>query len=207
MVIENGKWTVYVHINKANGKMYVGVTSEQYPKHRWGSKGINYRGCVKFYHAIQKYGWNSFEHFIFAKNLTQQEASHTESLLIKLFDTIDNGYNQEPGGVNQGPRSDEARRKIKEARARQVITREAIEKTAAAHRGTRQSDETKAAISRGNRLARGRKVMCIETGFIYASVAEASEKTGWTVGQIGNSARRNHLNAPSRNRGPHWKYV
>ena len=53
---ENNKWTVYIHVNKTNGKCYVGITTQK-PYDRWGSNGCNYKGQV-FYNAIRKYGWD-----------------------------------------------------------------------------------------------------------------------------------------------------
>lgn len=60
MIIKNGNYTVYVHVNKINGKMYVGITS-QTVEQRW-RQGKGYKHCVFFYRAIEKYGWDGFEH-------------------------------------------------------------------------------------------------------------------------------------------------
>ena len=34
-------WTVYMHVNKINGKKYVGITSQK-PEERWKNNGIGY---------------------------------------------------------------------------------------------------------------------------------------------------------------------
>lgn len=98
MEIYNGKYCVYVHTNKVNGKMYVGQTCQK-PEYRW-SNGTGYTGSTYFYRAIQKYGWNNFEHEVVASNLTKEEADNFERLLIKMFNTTDgnNGYNLTDGG-------------------------------------------------------------------------------------------------------------
>ena len=36
------KWTVYVHMNKTNGKVYVGITSKNPPERRWQGEGSGY---------------------------------------------------------------------------------------------------------------------------------------------------------------------
>ena len=164
MIIENGIWTVYIHINKTTNKPYVGITSEKNPENRWGSNGINYRGCSKLWNAICKYGWKDFEHYIFARNLTKEEASNMEMLLIARLGSIRNGYNIEPGGINQGPRSEEAICKLREARKRQIITPEQYEKGAAKRRGKKHSDEWRKHQSEGMRKRMGTSVLCIETG-------------------------------------------
>lgn len=95
MEINNDTWSVYIHIFP-NNKYYVGITSIS-PEERWGKGGCNY---IKqsVYNAIQKYGWENIEHFIFAKNLTQAEASQMEQLLIEKLDSYKNGYNNTFGG-------------------------------------------------------------------------------------------------------------
>lgn len=207
MIIENGKWTVYVHINKTTNKPYVGITSEKNPENRWGSKGINYRGCIKLWYAITKYGWDDFEHYIFARNLTQEEANNMEILLIKKLDSINNGYNVEPGGVNQGPRSPEAIQKLREARLRQVITPEQYEKGAAKRRGKKFSEERKSNLKKALRSSLGIPVICIETGKWYESSTAAAEETGLLASNIRASAKRFEEGIASRNRGLHWKYA
>lgn len=108
-------WTVYVHINKFNGKKYVGITSNK-PERRWGSNGCNYSDGV-FRYAIKKYGWDGFEHEIIAENLTEKESKQFEITLIRELDTHvknGNGYNCTDGG--DGTKgyipNDETKRKI-----------------------------------------------------------------------------------------------
>lgn len=67
------KFCVYKHTNRINGKVYIGITSQKVQE-RWGSQGQKYKGSTYFYHAIQKYGWDNFDHEILFTNLTQAEA-------------------------------------------------------------------------------------------------------------------------------------
>lgn len=88
-------WTVYAHINKINGKSYIGITS-QTPEERWGINGSRYlrtnkRGRYhqpKFAYAIKKYGWDNFDHVILKNNLIKDEACKTEQEFILLWNTI-----------------------------------------------------------------------------------------------------------------------
>ena len=84
---ENRKWCVYMHTNKINNKVYVGQTCQQPPEKRWGQNGYKYSNNEYFYRAIQKYGWDNFEHIIFAEDLTKKDADNMEILLIKLYNT------------------------------------------------------------------------------------------------------------------------
>lgn len=115
MEIFNGKYCVYVHINNADGKKYVGQTCKK-PEHRWNN-GKGYRYNKHFWNAIQKYGWENFEHEIIASNLTLAEANNFEELLIKELDTLNpkKGYNLVAGGENHSV-SDITRERQRESR-------------------------------------------------------------------------------------------
>lgn len=88
-----------MHINKINQKRYIGITREK-PEYRWGKNGKRYIASPHFYNAIQKYGWDNFEHVIYKENLTKNEAFDMERNLIKEYKTTDEnyGYNISEGG-------------------------------------------------------------------------------------------------------------
>ena len=67
---------MYWHKNKINGKLYIGMTKDI--KKRWVGSGSQYKGCTYFYNAIQKYGWDNFEHEILYNDLIYQEAINKE---------------------------------------------------------------------------------------------------------------------------------
>ncbi len=88
-----------MHKLKLDGRVYIGQTCMSL-KQRSGRNGHRYKNCPKFYNAIQKYGWNNFEHIILETKLTQQEANRKEQYWIKIFNSIQNGYNIQAGGHN-----------------------------------------------------------------------------------------------------------
>lgn len=100
IILIDRRWFLYVHINKVNGKRYVGITSKKRPEWRWGKDGSNYKHTAHFQYAIEKYGWDNFQHIILEKNLTKSEASNLEVMLIKAWRTQDQdyGYNFQIGG-------------------------------------------------------------------------------------------------------------
>ena len=55
----------------------------QEPEKRWGVNGRNYKSSPHFYSAIQKYGWDNFEHNILFTNLTKEEACLKEEEKIQ----------------------------------------------------------------------------------------------------------------------------
>ena len=107
---------MYAHINKINGKIYIGQTRLK-PEKRWRN-GNGYKESVLFWRAIQKYGWDNFDHEIIASNLTKEEADNFERLLIDKLQTQNNkfGYNLTGGGDGSGgtQMSKESRQKMSE---------------------------------------------------------------------------------------------
>lgn len=89
-----------MHINKTNQKRYIGVTKKP-PQKRWGLNGINYKKQSYFYNAIQKYGWDNFEHIVVKENLSKTEAFELEKEYIKKYSSNnhDYGYNICSGGI------------------------------------------------------------------------------------------------------------
>ena len=55
-------YTVYMHTSPSN-KRYIGVTKQK-PISRWRTDGSGYKHNKHFWNAIQKYGWDNFEHII-----------------------------------------------------------------------------------------------------------------------------------------------
>lgn len=100
MVNQDKKYAVYKHVNKVDGKVYIGQTCMK-PEYRWRN-GNGYINNSYFYNAIQKYSWDNFEHIIIANNLTQNEANAMEEEMIKKHRSTDRdkGYNIMFGGDN-----------------------------------------------------------------------------------------------------------
>ncbi|WP_273706086.1 GIY-YIG nuclease family protein [Leuconostoc mesenteroides] len=95
---------LYKHINKKNGKVYIGITKD--PAKRWSFNGIYYRPKGKenpnrpFWNAIKKYGFDNFEHIILESGLTFEEAIEREIKTIAQYKATDSsfGYNVSKGG-------------------------------------------------------------------------------------------------------------
>ena len=113
MLKAKNNYTVYMHKNKINNKVYIGITKTK-PKYRWSNgKGYNNQYFKK---AINKYGWNNFEHIILFEKLTQEQAEQKEIKLIDYYKSTEKefGYNISKGGmVNNGvPCKEETKKKI-----------------------------------------------------------------------------------------------
>lgn len=108
---------VYIHINKINEKVYIGQTCKSF-KSRCGVKGKNYKNSTHFWNAINKYGWNNFEHNILYTNLTGNEANEIERQLILKYNSNNQnyGYNMDDGGNNGNKKSEETKNKLRKSK-------------------------------------------------------------------------------------------
>lgn len=143
--ITHSTWTMYVHINKINGKRYVGITSLNI-NDRWRN-GDGYKKQI-FGRAIEKYGWDNFEHIIVADGLTADIANEMEKTLISEWKTQDSqyGYNivDGGGGICGYKFTDESRRKMSESAKNRNICYETRKKHPPI------SDETRKKMSENN---------------------------------------------------------
>lgn len=143
-------WRVYIHENKINHKRYVGVTCRD-PKSRWAN-GKGYRRpseqTTKYSHfdnAIEKYGWDGFEHIIVAEGLTKFQAAEMEKALIAKYDTTnpERGYNVTRGGdgTSGACHTEETKQTLS------VIAKKRVEKTGIVNfKGQHHSEDTKAKL-------------------------------------------------------------
>lgn len=182
---------VYAHINKINGKMYIGITKAK-TSQRWRN-GKGYRHNKYFNNSIKKYGWDNFDHEIIASNLTKEEAENFEIALIREFDTTNNlkGYNISLGG---GLVSEETREKL-----------------------SKSVKESHADVSGENNPMYGRygadnpnskKVICITTMKVYDSVTLAQEDTNIQATNISACCIGKQFYAGKNNQGDKlvWQY-
>lgn len=152
-----GKYRVYVHVNKINGKIYIGQTCNSLYVRSGHGSGIGYKHCAHFYNAIKKYGWDNFEHIILVDNISLEMANIIEEELISKYNSMDRniGYNMMSGGGNKVRRqevtdriaeknrhpSEETRRKMSIASKKRVMTPELKEKIRQSNIGKKRSEE------------------------------------------------------------------
>ena len=121
-------YCVYAHINRANGKIYFGIT-KGYCKNRWRS-GSGYAKSTKFYPAIKKYGWDGFYHVVILRYLSEEEATYLEKSYIRLYNTTNRefGYNTDKGGKLSSFSARVKRKKIAERQMRPIICLETMQR-------------------------------------------------------------------------------
>ena len=130
------KYFVYEHINKINGKIYIGVTC-QAPHLRWGNNGCHYKDNEHFYRAMQKYGWNNFDHIILFENLSVESASKLEYELIQRYHSnrADYGYNHASGGIDSFTFNEDSKLKMRNAKLGRKLSQSTKSKISQANSG------------------------------------------------------------------------
>ena len=187
----NECFTVYMHVNKYNGKRYIGITSGN-PIRRWNN-GNGYYKNKHFHDAIQKYGWGGFDHLILFSGMDKETACNVEQWLIAEYKTTDKryGYNLTTGGEHF-KHSEESKRLMSENRkgkGHKKRTPEQIQRMKDNHSGGAEK------IS----------VYCVENGKRYASINDAARDTGINKKQISGCCRKvPHYNTAG---GYHWDYA
>lgn len=193
---------VYKH-TLFDGRAYIGITCQPLSR-RWRD-GEGYKNSSYFYKAIQKYGWDAFEHEVLFNNLTEEEAIAKEKELIAEYQTQDRayGFNLTGGGEGMFNASPEVRRRIGENSRRINTGRHHSEETKqkmAAHMTGSQNPNYRGRLMTPDRIeqireigkrpksektrrkmsksAKKHRVMCVETGQVFESMKEAAEAMG-----------------------------
>ena len=204
-------YTVYEHISPS-GKRYIGITSNN-PNRRWGANGQGYSKQSKFFNAILKYGWDNFQHNILYSNLTANEASQKEQELIKYYNTIENGYNCEPGGLTNRKHSQETIEKLRQLNLGKnnpnygkTVSKETRLKLSQSHKNIPHSKEWTEKVAKAHR----KRVLCITTGETFPSLKDAADKTGISISGISQACSGIRMTAgkhPVTKEKLKWKYI
>lgn len=180
-----------------------------------------------FAKAIIKYGWDNFEHIIWADKLTLKEANKAEELLIVLYDTTNRkyGYNIKFGGNNH-KFLEETKQKMRENHydvsgknnpfygVRRLgkdnpnygkhPTEETRRKMREHHFDVSGSNNPMYGVRKfGKENPSAKSVVCIETNTIYETATEAYRQTNVDISSIIKVCRGRLKSAG----GYHWRYI
>lgn len=202
--MEEGQvYYIYMHINKINGKIYIGQTKNC--EKRWRCNGRMYKPKIgrqsRFWNAINKYGWENFEHQVIMTCNSREEANIIEKKLIKEYKTQDEnfGYNIADGGTipnyynNLNEEQKEQFKKKCSIRSKKLWQDDFYrEKQSKGMRKVMDTEEYKIKMSislkeryakeeerikqkERTRKAMGVPVRCIEINKVFGSISEANE--------------------------------
>ena len=193
-----GKYILYEHRNRANGKRYIGITNNK--TKRWYGKGKHYDKCPYFWAAIQKYGWDNFEHNVILSGLTREEANGLEKLFIEMFRTREKafGYNvAEGGGVSLSMLGKHHSKETREKMRNSALGRTISEEQKQSHSKWMSENFV------GKRNPKSRAVRCINTGEVFESQNIAAKAKGVLQSKIWKCCN----GEASHTHGLRWEYA
>lgn len=140
------KGYIYQYLNTANNKSYIGQTTDLV------NRKSKHRGCSiyvknKFYNAVRKYGWDTFNFNILVEieadtiEDCSRQLDFLESFYILLYDSFNNGYNSTTGGHT--PRGMKRSEEFKEYCRKRTYSKECREKMSRAASNRVVSEETR----------------------------------------------------------------
>lgn len=194
-------YCVYMHVNLINGKKYIGITCQR-PEDRWGNNGKRYHDSPYFFKAIQKYGWNNFEHIILYHSLTQDEASQKEKELIAFYHANEEkyGYNLTDGGEKHYHFTEEVKAKLSKQKKGEKNPMWGT------HR-TQEQKQNQSELMSGGKNPAARSVFCEELKQIFNCCRDAAEHLGKDRVQGGKNISRCAKGERETAYGYHWKYI
>lgn len=218
-------FTIYMHRNKINNKVYIGQTC--LPLERRWKHGNGYDKDPLFYKAIVKYGWDNFEHLVLEKNLSEEQVNERERYWIKKYQSnnVNYGYNLTPGGDNymaekwQDPvYRHEMHISFSKARKAKVedgsFKKDHLEPMLEGLQKAWNDPEWRTSRINniiGDKNPNSKAVYNIETGKIFNTIKEAA---GWCglksvsgIGQCCKGLRKTSGQHPETKMPLHWKYL
>jgi group I intron endonuclease len=92
-------YSIYISTNKITGKSYIGFDSDWPNRKICHKRRLSETNNIKFYNALRKYGWDSFEwNVIYQSKDAKHCLSIMEPFFIREYNTFKNGYNSTIGG-------------------------------------------------------------------------------------------------------------
>lgn len=192
---------IYKVLNKINGKVYIGQTTQNL-KTRWSQHKYNSKnGNCKINRAIRKYGIENFEIQEIDNGNCIEELNKKEEFYIKKYDSVNYGYNIRSGGKNS-IRSQETKNKISQSRIGKYKgkdspwygkkhTEKSKRKMSKSKKITLLGNKNKLGKThteefknkckdrmKGNSYSKKRAVKCLNNNIVYESVVKASTELG-----------------------------
>lgn len=209
-------YKLYMHLNKRNGKVYIGQTKKSYLS-RWDN-GRGYGRSSRFAKAIKKYGWDGFEHIQLIEGLSKIDVDYFERFFIVFFDSQNPefGYNLTAGGDANPMCCPELVAKKTESLKRYYENNPELlehlrEKTRENNKLLWSNPDSifhsstyreKQRLGIQNKF--GKKVRCVETGEIYNCLSDAAR----AIGVKSHTAITICCNNPKRTaKGKHWQFA
>lgn len=180
--------------NLANGKVYIGQ-SQSVKRRVLNHKNYLAQGIHRNIHlqrAYDKYGVENFKYSV-VEYCDISMLNEREIFWIEHYNSFHNGYNLTLGGSGSRGYTVSDKTKAKMAASRRDFSGELNPMYGKSWKDYTDEEMIKKHsenISRALLQLPREHVFCLNTGIEYTSVRDAAQKTGLTVGAIGNSCRK-----------------
>ena len=205
--MKNNKTIGIYKLTSPSGKSYIGQ-SKNIERRFYEYRKLHCKTQTKLYHALRKYGWDSFKKEIIIKfdnsiKNIQLYLNTFEIYFINKFNTVNNGYNlMGGGGVNS--HSEETKLKISK-KAKGKVTSEATKlKLHTALLGRKISDKNKEVVSK----LKSKKILQFDKDMNFIKEWKSTREASLSLGLDKKStAITNNLKGISKtSNGFIWKF-
>ena len=201
-------WIVYKHTSPS-GKVYIGITHYKNPEKRW-QNGKGYKKNLYFTNAINKYGWDNFQHEILYSGISESDAKKIEISLIKKYKEFGIAYNITDGGDGVlgiiRTISTATKKKMSDSAKGRKLSQRTKDKLSAIRKGKKHSKEWNGNISKSHLGVGSKPVLQFslsgELMAEYTSLTNAEISTGINNGHISKCCKGIRKTAG----GFIWKY-
>ena len=200
---------IYMVKNLINGKIYFGITENDFDTRYRGNIAIN-TSNEHLKSSIKKYGIENFEiNKEFDIAYTEDDLYDLEDMYICLYNTLDRkyGYNKRRSGSKHkgsGKPSEETRRKQSEWQIGRKLTTEHRKHMSEARKG--ENNPMYGVHRYGKDNPRACKVVCLETNEIFDTIKEANEKYHANVVHYLKGKYKSSGTNPVTGEKLHWMY-
>lgn len=177
------KHIVYKYTSPS-GKVYVGQTCRE------SLRKLQHRNCAErgvntaFYRAVRKYGFSALTYEVIVADVPDYMIDAFERYWINYYNSCHGkGYNSDDGG-SRGRPNQATRDRIRSTLKGTVQSIETKSKRNAKLKGLKRTKEQKDRYRKCQEHAY-KRVLCVETGITYGSVAEAQRALGVLRSHIG----------------------
>lgn len=201
-------YSLYIIVNKINGKSYVGWTSRN-PEKRWAEHHRCPVSAMRY--AFRKYGKDSFDHCVIYQSWDKLHSLEMERHFIVEYNSIHRGYNKTPGGegvcgYHQTPEHIEKRISRRRGKPGKPHTPTSKLKSSVSHKGILHTEESRQKISNTKRKLAAAGIHWAKTpeAKLLVSIAKSKEYliegedgTRFTIKNLAQFARDHNIRSDS----------
>lgn len=210
---------IYKIENLVNGRVYIGQTTNKNGfDGRYNNDLYNRTHNKHLKYSINKYGLDNFNiNKVLDIAFSQKELDIKEKCWIRIYDSINNGYNIASGGGNRNSFAGKSKEemniignKIRSKTMCHTVSKVTREKISRANKGKHRTKETIDKLSKakeGKNNPKSKKLICITTNKIFDTLVEAGIFYNCCNKSIGKCCRQSQKYSGNLDDGTKEEYI